>query len=131
MFDLGELVTWLNDAVLLAPTFLLDPTVTWGDTDDESFDVSVTDAGRSVTGRVFVDERGAPVDFSSTDRFADLPEGLTKARWTTPIAGWETSGARPIPTSAKAIWHLSDGPMTYAEGRFVPSSIVYDVAPGD
>lgn len=129
-FDLGELVTWLNDAVLLAPSFLLAPAVTWSEVDADSFDLTLADAGRTVTARVFLDEHGAPRDFSTTDRYADLPGGLTRAEWTTPVDGWTTVGGRPVPTSARAIWHLPDGPMPYVEGRFVPDSIAFDVSPG-
>lgn len=129
-FDAGELVTWLNDAVLLAPSFLLTPAVTFDHVDEDSFDLTLTDAGRTVTARVFLDEQGAPRDFSTRDRYADLPGGLTRAEWTTPVAGWTTSGGRPLPTRAQAIWHLPDGPMSYAEGRFAPDSIEYDIPPG-
>lgn len=129
-FDQGELVTWLNDAVLLAPSFLLTGAVTWGEVDADSFDLTLTDADRTVSATVFVDERGAPRDFSTTDRYADLPGGLTRARWTTPIAGWTTVGGHPVPTAAQAIWHLPEGPMPYVQGRFVPGSLAHDVSPG-
>ena len=46
--------------------------------------MSLSDAARTVTGRVFIDDRGAPRDFSTTDRFADLPGGLVRAEWRTP-----------------------------------------------
>ncbi len=55
-FDIGELVTWLNDAVLLAPSMLLASSTTWSEVHDEAFDVSVTNAGHTVTGRVFLDD---------------------------------------------------------------------------
>jgi len=129
-FDAGELVTWLNDAVVLAPSFLLDDAIGWAGVDAESFDLTLTDAGRTVSARVFVDERGAPTDFSTNDRYANLPGGLIRARWTTPIAGWTSFNGQPMPSSAQAIWHLSDGPMPYAEGRFVPGSVAYDLPPG-
>ncbi len=42
-------------------------------------------------------------DFSTGDRHADLPSGLTRAEWTTPIAGWRTTTGESMPTAAKAI----------------------------
>jgi len=48
----------------------------------------MSDKGISATARVFVDAHGRMVDFSTTDRWAALPDGLTRARWTTPIDGW-------------------------------------------
>ena len=129
-FDLGELTTYLNDAVLLAPSFLLGPNTTWAEVDDDSFDVTLADAGRRVTARIFIDERGAPVDFSTTDRFADLPGGLVRAKWTTPTPVWLSGAGRPVPGPVSAVWHLADGPLPYIEGRLIPDSIAYNVAPG-
>ena len=128
-FDIGELVTYLNDAVLLAPSMLLGPDTTWSEVDDDAFDVMLTDAGHTVTGRVFIDARGAPRDFSTTDRFAALPKGLVRSPWTTPIGAWTTSNGRPLPAGASAIWHFPEGPFPYIEGRFVPGSVAYNVPP--
>jgi Family of unknown function (DUF6544) len=128
-FDVGELVTWLNDAVLLAPSFLLTPAVSWSEVNDRTLDVTLTDRGRSVAARVFLDERGAPRDFSTTDRYADLPSGLVRAEWTTPVSRWGLVHGRPFPGPASAIWHTPDGPLPYVEGRFVPGSVAYNIAP--
>ena len=125
-FDLGELVTWLNDAILLCPSMLLDPATTWSEVDANSFDVSFTDSGTTVKARVLVDERGAPRDFSTTDRYASLPEGLVRAKWTTPIERWDEARPRPVPGPARATWHLADGPFTYIEAGFVPGTITYN-----
>jgi hypothetical protein len=129
-FDLGELATYLNDAILLAPSMLLRPSTSWTEVDDRSFDVRLGDAGLSVTARVRLDAQGAPSDFSTSDRYAALPDGLVRARWTTPISGWDMAGERPLPAGGAAVWHLPEGPFTYAEGRFLPGTVDYNVAPG-
>lgn len=116
-FDIGELTTFLNDAVLLAPSMLLEPHVAWEEVDDTSFTVALTDSGRTVSARVDVDERGAPTGFVSSDRFADLPGGPVRAPWRTPVESWDTSGERPVPGRMAAIWDLPDGPTPYVEGR--------------
>ncbi|HJQ86981.1 MAG TPA: DUF6544 family protein, partial [Propionibacteriaceae bacterium] len=64
-FDLGELTTYLNDALMLAPSMLLTPAVTWEAVDDDSFDVSMSDSTITATSRVYVDEQGRMVDFST------------------------------------------------------------------
>jgi hypothetical protein len=128
-FDVGELTTYLTDAVLLAPSMLLGPNARWEEVDDRSFDIALTDAGRTVRARVFVDERGAPVDFATTDRYADLPGGLAQAKWTTPIRAWSFVDGRPLPGPAAATWHLPEGSFTYIEGGFVPGSVRYNLAP--
>jgi hypothetical protein len=118
-FASSELVTWLNDAVLLAPAMLLDPAVQFReDEDDGWFRAEVTDGGRSVAARVQLDENGAPRDFWTDDRYADLPGGLVRARWHTPIGGWTEVDGRPRPVGATAAWLLTGGPFTYAELEF-------------
>lgn len=129
-FDIGELTTYLDDAVLLTPSMLLGPATTWTEVDDHSFDVTLADAGRSVTGRVFLDARGAPVDFSTTDRFAALPSGLVRAEWNTPVASWQTVDDHPTPGPVSAVWHLPNGPLPYIKGRFIADSLAFNTTPG-
>lgn len=84
---------------------LLVPAVTWQSVDDDCFEVALTDHGRTVTAQVALDSRGAPTDFSTTDRFCvdrDDPKRLTRTRWTTPVAGWQTVDGRPIPVQGQA-----------------------------
>ena len=78
--DASELVTYLNDAVFFAPSMLLALPVSWAPAGDASFDVTLEDCGHRVTARVFTDERGAPVDFSTDDRWCDLPGGAGSFR---------------------------------------------------
>jgi hypothetical protein len=118
-FATSELVTWVNDAVLLAPSMLLDPAVQLRpDEEDSWFHAEVTDGGRTVSARVLVDEDGAPRDFWTDDRYADLPGGLVRARWHTPVDRWTVVDGRPLPVGAKAVWQLTGGPFTYAELEF-------------
>ena len=132
-FDIGEMVTYLDDAVLIAPSMLLVPEVAWAPVDTTSFDVALTGHGRTVTARVLIDERGAPKDFSTTDRFCydpDDPKHLARARWSTPVFGWEVVNGRPEPTGAQAVWHLPSGPFVYANFRPIPGTLAFNVPPG-
>jgi hypothetical protein len=129
-FDLSELTTYVNDALIFAPSMLLTAAVTWAAVDKHSFDVSMSDGGISATSRVFVDEPGRMVDFSTTDRWAALPDGLTRARWTTPIDGWLDYGGRWLPTGGHAIWHLDTGEFEYGHGRFARESVEFNLPPG-
>jgi len=133
-YDIGELVTYLNDGIMIAPSMLLVPEVRWSPGDANSFDVALTDRGSTVTGRVFVDERGAPTNFSTTDRFcADPydPYRLLRAQWTTPMEGWREIEGRRLPTRGQAIWHLHWGPFAYADFTLVPGSVAFNVRPGE
>jgi len=132
--EISELITYVNDAVLLAPSFLLGPETTWSSAAPNGFGLAFTYAGHTVTAVVTIDERGAPRDFSTTDRFlrdpSDPHHALVRARWTTPIDGWQFVGGRPIPTSGRAIWHLPQGDFAYVSMRFAPDDIAFNIAPG-
>ena len=128
-FDIGELTTYLNDAVLLAPSMLLTPAVTWSAVDDECFDITLTDADRTVAARVFVDERGAPRDFSSDDRYIALAGGPVQARWTTPIHDYGVVDGRLRTLRASAVWHLPNGPCEYARLVLAAGGIEYGGGP--
>ena len=125
-FDQGELLIWVNDAILLAPTMLLSPAASWTAVDDNSFDLAYSDGNQTVRARVFLDEQGAPVDFHA-DRYATLPAGIELMPWRTPVGGWQVLGNRPFPGDFSAVYDLADGPYSYIEGRFQPGSLAYNV----
>ena len=129
--DMSELVTYLNDAVLVAPSMLLRPNTSFEPVDDHSFDVTLVDSGQTVTARVLLNEDGRPVNFTTTDRYADLPGGLVRAEWTTPIDGWQLDGDRWIFTRGSAVWNLPEGPLSYLDFAIAPGDVRYNVAPAD
>ena len=127
-FDLGELTTFLDDAVLFAPSMLLGLDTTWSEVSDRRFAVTLTDSGHTVRAEVTVDEAGRPIELSSTDRWADLGRRIVRARWSTPVWGWvRRTDGRLVPTRGSAVWHLPEGDHTYAELRFDPNEIHFDV----
>lgn len=69
------------------------------------------------------------VQMVPTDRYADLPGGLVRAEWSTPIDGWEPDGARVIPTHGSAFWLLPEGPLTYMNMRMSAGDDRYNLAP--
>lgn len=132
-FDLGELVTWLNDAVLFAPSMLLVPATTWRPVDDGAFDLVFQDRGHAVTARVLVDARGAPRDFRTEDRWYAPPGAkgpLVRTPWSTPVAGYRELDGRMLPTSGHARWLFPDGTeLPYAEFGFGPGDLAVNVPP--
>lgn len=129
-YDLGELVTWLNDGVLLAPSMLLTPSVVWNAIDGDSFELAVTDHGRTARARVRIDDRGAPLDFETEDRFMHDGKGPPRrARWTTPVGQITEVGGRPVSASGRAIWHLEGGEFCYAELEFIRTTLDFNVPP--
>lgn len=117
---IGELVTYLNDAILFAPSMLLGPETTFTGVDGHSFDVSLTDGPRRVEARVFVDASGAVTNFTTTDRFGEdpaTPGTMIRAHWSTPVDGYRELNGRPIPSAARAVWNFASGNLTYAHFR--------------
>lgn len=117
---IGELVTYLNDAILFAPSMVLGPETTFAAASDDAFDVSLADGERRVTARVQIDARGAPINFTTTDRFGvdpARPGPMVRAEWSTPVAGYRVLGRRPVPTEASAKWLFESGELTYAQFR--------------
>jgi hypothetical protein len=132
-FDRGELVTWLDDCVLFAPSILLGPSTRWSHVDARSFDVAFSDRACTVMARVSLDDRGAPVDFETSDRFLNDPgdpkHPLVRGRWSTPVDSWQRTPAGLFPTRGRAVWHLASGDFPYAEFELVPASLAFDVPP--
>jgi hypothetical protein len=128
---IGELVTYLNDAVLLAPSMLLLLATSFREVDADTFDVTLHDAQREVSARVFLDARGAVTTFTTHDRYGNdpaNPKEMVRARWSTPVRAWRWIGDQPVPASATATWHFDSGDFTYADFALV--SLEPDVAPG-
>lgn len=131
--DIGELVTWLDDVVLFAPSMLLGRATGWSHVDARTFDIGFTDRERTVRARVWVDRDGAPVDFETTDRYLSDPgdpkHRMIRGRWSTPVESWRRVGEQLIPVGAKATWHLRGGDFTYAELEPIAASLAFDVQP--
>jgi len=130
--DTGELVTYLNDAILMAPSLVLGPETTWTSVDANSFDVAFTDKRRTVRARVSVDSQGAPIEFSTHDRFyqADFRSPLVQTRWSTPVDELQLIDGRHVVTRARAVWHLPDGPFVYADFKLDPAALAFNILPG-
>jgi hypothetical protein len=128
--DVGELVTFLSEAILGAPSMLLGPETTWRAFDDHAFEVSLTDAGTTVTARVDLDDRGAPLRFTTTDRFfldpTDPKKPAVRTRWSVPVTGWSTVDGRQVATGAQAVWELPEGPYPYGDIRIDPASVAFN-----
>jgi hypothetical protein len=128
-FDVGELATWVDDAAMTAPSMLLVPAARWTPVDDGCVQLAFTDSGTTVTTRLSVDAAGRLTDVSTEDRYAALPQGVVRARWSTPVAGWTTVDGREIPAGGTAVWHLPDGEYRYAEVRVDTRSLRWGVPP--
>jgi hypothetical protein len=133
--DLGELVTYLNDAVLMAPSMLLNDRVTFREINGRAFEVTLRDHGHRVTARVYTDGRGVPVNFVTDDRFVANPDDperrMIRARWSTPVAGYRCVDDRMLPTAATACWQTPGSEFAYARVIFEPKWFAFNRDPMD
>jgi hypothetical protein len=130
---IGQLVTYLNDAVLLAPSLLLGPHVSIQSAGEDSFEVALRDSGRRVSASVEVDHMGRVTQFFTNDRFMRdpaRPERMRRTAWSTPVHGWQYVKGRMLPTRADAVWHVpGGGDFCYAEFHLSPAELALNVAP--
>jgi hypothetical protein len=129
-FDVSELTTLLNDAILWCPGLLTGRRTTWTDVDDRQFIVELRQGNLNVGAIVTVDAHGMPTEFTTTDRFIELPQGLVRAQWRTPVTGWITVDDHPVPTEGEAIWELDDGPFRYVDVDVDVASVRFNTPPG-
>jgi len=132
-YDLGELVTYLNDAVAIAPSMLLGPAVSFSPVGANAFGVALADSGHLARATVSVDGRGAPTNFESSDRFCADPKDprkVTRARWSTPVGGWQEIAGRRLFGRGQAVWHLDEGEFAYADFTPLPATLAFNVRPG-
>ena len=118
-YDVGQLVTYVNDACMVAPSMLLTSGVTWKGVDDNSFDLTLVDRGNTVT---------AASSSTMTDIWSIsaplIPTSPRRKVFSRPLdhAGRRldlVALGRPMPRSARTIWHLRLA--TSAMGRIWPS----------
>jgi hypothetical protein len=126
-------VTYLNDAVFMAPSMLLNDRVEFREVNARAFEVVLRDRGHCVTARVYTDERGVPRNFSTWDRFVTDPRhperSMVRTRWCTPFAPFRRVDGRMLPTAASAVWSLPDGPFSYVRVNFEPGWFHFNRTP--
>lgn len=113
----SETVTLLNDLCLFAPGWLTDPRLTWEPLDDQSAAVTFRNGPHVVSAKLFFNAAGELVNFTSTDRGALQPDGITKLMpWSTPGRAYKTFGDQRVLTYGEAIWTDPKGDFAY--GKF-------------
>jgi hypothetical protein len=109
---------------------LLRAPVSFAAADDNSFEVTDSDCGETITARVFLDNGALPANFSTTDRHADLRGALVQAEWTTPIdAGGATDTGSCSPV-ARLSGNSGRSPGIPGMSP-VPGAFRYNLSPGD
>ncbi len=113
--DHSSAVRFLNE-MMWFPSAFLRPNITWTAIDDTSAEVSLTDQGRSVSGKLYFAPDGRPTNFISR-RYKDIGTGSEPQLWSTPITAYGTFCGLRLPAAGQAVWHLESGDFTYIDLR--------------
>jgi hypothetical protein len=124
----SETVTLFNDMCLLAPATLVSESIRWSEVDERTVCATFTNAGYTITARLFFDADGDLVNFSSNDRDQSV-DGKTYRNlpWSTPVRDYRDFGGLRLASRGDAIWQEPEGEFVY--GRFELVEINDNVRP--
>ena len=121
--DQGTMIRYLSEMIWF-PTAFLGENITWQSVDDQSADVQFEDAGKSVSGRLYVDGDGRPVNFTAR-RYREIDGDFSLDPWSTPITGYGELAGLNLPTQGQAVWNLESGDLMYADLQI--EEIIYNL----
>jgi hypothetical protein len=111
--DQATMVRYLNE-IMWFPTAFLGDNITWSDADDHSAQVTFTDGGKSVSGRMVFDDVGRLTKFTAM-RYREKDGDYSLDPWSTPITGYGVLAGLNLPVRGQAVWHLPSGDLPYAD----------------
>ena len=111
--DQATMIRYLNE-IMWFPTAFLGENITWQDADDHSAQVTFSDCGKSVSGRMIFDNLGRLTNFT-TKRYREIDGEFSLDPWSTPIAGYGVRAGPNLPVRGQAVWNLAAGDLPYAD----------------
>ncbi len=109
--DLASLTRYLSEMVWF-PTAFLAPNIQWQGLDEHSAQVTLTDGGKSVSGRIIFDDDGRPTNFT-TERHYFIKGGYSLETWVNPLSKFQEWGGMKIPVEGQVFWRLKSGDFPY------------------
>jgi hypothetical protein len=124
----SETVTILNDLCLLAPSALLDPSMHWESSTEDSAQLRFERGSESVHVELRFNAAGELTDFISDDRSKASADGKSfeRLRWSTPVSAYQKLAGRHIFDHGESLWHAKEGKFAYGEFKLI--GIEYNVA---
>jgi hypothetical protein len=111
--DQGTMVRYLSEMIWF-PIAYLGENIQWGAVDDDSAQVTFTDGGKSVSGRMYFDGKGRPINFSAM-RYHEKQGRYTLEAWSTPLTDFAERAGLNLPVCGQAMWHLDSGAFPYVD----------------
>lgn len=115
--DKACLVTFLAEA-MMAPEILLQDYVTFEEISDYEVKVTITHAGKSVSGIFTLNQEYEMVSFTTKERAAVEADGTVRYVPWTALCGEYEKGRKGIkfPMKLQAIWEYPEGDLLYFDG---------------
>lgn len=120
--DQGTMARYLQEMIWF-PTAYLSDYVTWQAVDDHVADATFTAYGKSITGRMFFDDTGRFLNFS-TRRYGEFAGNYEINTWTTPTTVYREFSGFNLPAAGSVVWQLPEGDFPYVEYQL--EDVVYD-----
>ena len=111
--DRGAMMRYLSEMIWFPAAFLGD-NIAFDAIDERSAGVTFTDHGRSVSGRLHVDEAGELVEFTGR-QWRTVGQHFELTPWSTPVTGYAEFEGLRLPAGGRACWRLPDGELDYIE----------------
>lgn len=124
--DQATMIRYLNE-IMWFPTAFLGEKITWQEVDDRSAEVTFTDGGNSVSGRMIFDEVGRLTNFT-TMRYREMEGKYSLDPWSTPMTGYGVLAGLNLPVRGQVVWKLPAGDLVYAELEV--TEVVYNSSRG-
>ena len=105
---------YLNEMIMWFPAALLGKNVSFEPINTESAKVSMSKHGKSVSGILYIDDRGQITNFTAP-RYRAVGKSYTMENWSTPITAYGVYEGLNLPTAGKAVYHLKTGDVVYIE----------------
>ncbi|MBC5991556.1 DUF6544 family protein [Pontibacter cellulosilyticus] len=123
--DISALVTFLSEAILL-PAALMSPYIRLQQVDDKTVTATITDRGKTATGKFYFNSDGLPERFKTEDRFFST-DGAEYDRlpWVAYYLNYKKISDYVLPGELRASWLLPEGEYEYFTGKI--KNITYNV----
>lgn len=111
--DQATMIRYLNE-IMWFPTAFLGENISWEEVDDHSTRVTFTDRGKSVSAKMFFDNVGRLINFT-TMRYREIDGDFSLDPWSTPITGYGLLAGLKLPVRGQAVWNLPSGDLPYVD----------------
>lgn len=111
--DQATMIRYLNE-IMWFPTAFLGENINWEEVDENSAQVTFSDHGKSVSGRMIFDDAGHLTNFT-TMRYREIDGEFSLDPWSTPILDYGERAGLKLPIRGKAVWNLGSGDLPYAD----------------